>query len=316
MADVASVSQTSLPFSEMSYIHQLQRQNTHLLQTHKVYLSAMSQLEAQLSDCRTQLHLRDTELELLRSASLAGEWKADIAKIQALETRTLQLENENRSLRHSVALTTDIEKLKADLVQAVELRSSYVHIPGLEEDSSQEQVPEDVNTLAALQRANQTLYDELQTTIKELEKTKQERDFLRGEVIPVLEQAMKLYEIEKNELEKKLEESKSRGPSPVSRTGSPALNEMTSKTAFARSPQGMEVTSPQGGSRGKKSGSPKVTGFQTKSRPLPLRRPLAYAPSFLRSKVPPDKRMSLPHPQPAPREDHFADVFPEDNELV
>jgi len=298
--------------SEMAYLHQLQRQNTHLFQTHKVYLAAMSQLEAQLADCRTQLRLRDKELDLLRSATLAGQWTTDLSLIQTLECKVMDLEEENRHLRHNSALAADVEKMKTDLAQAVELRNSYRgQIVEQEETNTAEDLQEDPNVLAALRRANQTLHEELQSTLRELEKTAQERDFLRGEVVPVLEQAIKLYELEKNELEKKLEESKSRVQSPTSDLSTPHHPDITAK------PTPSNLRSAHNQPRVKSSLSPKNSGQQTKSRPTPLHRPFIYSPSFLRNKHLPDKRQSLaPRPLQAVREDHFADAFPEENELV
>lgn len=295
----------------MAHLHQLQRQNTHLLQTHKVYLAAMSQLEAQLTDCRTQLRLRDKELDLLRSANLAGQWTSDLTLITTLEGRVMHLEEENRHLRHNSALAADIEKMKTELAQAVELRNSYRgQIAVQEETNTAEDMQEDPNVLAALRRANQTLHEELQSTLKALEKLTQERDFLRGEVVPVLEQAIKLYELERNELEKKLEESKSRVQSPTSDISTPNYPDMTVKPSTA------QVRSPHNLPRGKSSLSPKNSGLQTKSKPI-LHRPFIYSPSFLRNKHLPDKRQSLlPRSLQAVREDHFADAFPEENELV
>lgn len=311
MEDVSAF-QARFASSEMTHVHQLQRQNTHLLQTHKVYLSAMSQLEAQLTDCRAQLRLRDKELDLLRTANLAGQWHTDLSLIKTLEGRAMQLEEENRHLRQNAALSADIEKMKTDLAQAVDLRNSYRGpIVEQEETNTADEVQEDPNVLAALRRANQTLHDELQATLKELEKTRLERDFLRGEVVPVLEQAIKLYELEKNELEKKLEETKSRVQSPTSDMSAPTHPDITVKTMTDA------VRSPKNMLRAKSSLSPKNTALQSKPRPAPLRRTFIYSPSFLRNKNPPDKRQShVPKSQPHAREDNFADVFPEENELV
>ena len=324
--------------AELSQLHQLQREKVHLLEMNKHYLGCMSQLEVKLSDFRTMLKLKDKELELIRNSGIEG---VSVKVIGELEGRIAALEEENRQLRQSAALSKDVEKLKGELAQAIELKSSYDYQyrdPSLAQLSivpapsspSPDLDPQgnDSETIVQLQHANQTLHDELETAMKGMEKMRQERDFLRSEVIPVLEQTIKLYELEKNEMEQKMEEI--RGKTGMEEIREERTAERPKTTMKART-ESEQMTTIQL-LRPKSSLSPKQQAVLTHTRsPLTarssaIRRPAhttsyIYSPSFLRGK----KALTIDR---KPRshskgkhslksaDDHFADDFPEENELI
>ena len=325
----------------------MQREKAHLLDMNKHYLGTMSQLEVKLADFRSLLKLKDKELELLKTVHISSEPITEAASAQALqdlESKILLLEEENRRLKQTSALSGDIERLRMELAQALELKASYeeqfkeatIRMLTIEQEDTnmspdEESQSGDLETAAQLQRTNQTLHEEVETFTQQLGKVKQERDFLRTEVIPVLEQTIKLYEVEKNELEKRLEDlrqkSAPKSETPEDRQVPRPHTTMKTQADHERLVH-IQVVRP------KSSLSPKQTTVISQyakpmsGRPSAVKKPVGggnyvYSPSFLRGKKPAgDKKnpfvtaVKAKGKKPEVREDHFADDFPEENELI
>ena len=165
---------------DVSAVRLLQQEKVHLLELNRRYLSALSQCEGRLIDLRGLLRLKDTEIEVLRSL-LGDTAVADKHTLaQRVHAENLLLTEENRRLKEIAALTADINQLLSD---------------------------------GKSERAGEVeqLREQLKDTAETLAKVTRERDVLKLELIPRMERTAKLIELERNELERRLDNIRARG---------------------------------------------------------------------------------------------------------
>jgi hypothetical protein len=261
----------------------------------------MTQLEAQLADQKALLQLRERELGLIRTCD--GEEEKE------LEGKINLLEEENRRLRRNIAANSDIEGLKAELSQALELKRTY-----------EEQFK--AATLRSLmleqEDTNMSPINDSQDALSTLSTAREERDYLRTELIPAFERSIRLHESEKQELEAKLEEMRGKHHCETPEIPQIPRPKTTMKTQAdqERAPQ---VTF----QRPKSSLSPKqqncivAQGKLVPRASIIKRNSLGPKPvasnSVIRAKKVEIQVKTLKTPQ---QEDSFADEFPEESELL
>jgi hypothetical protein len=268
----------------------------------------MTQLEAQLADQKALLQLRERELGLIRTCD--GEEEKE------LEGKINLLEEENRRLRRNIAANSDIEGLKAELSQALELKRTYEE--QFKAATLRSLMLEQEDTNMSPINDSQDAPSDLQTALSTLSTAREERDYLRTELIPAFERSIRLHESEKQELEAKLEEMRGKHHCETPEIPQIPRPKTTMKTQAdqERAPQ---VTF----QRPKSSLSPKqqncivAQGKLVPRASIIKRNSLGPKPvasnSVIRAKKVEIQVKTLKTPQ---QEDSFADEFPEESELL
>lgn len=240
------------------------------------------QHQAACSELAFQLTHTQTLLQV-RSAELLSRRKhADTeGRAGELRKREEKLEKEGERLRERAKSLGEGSKLQAEISQTKELQRLYL------------------DKLAEL-RERWPGYDPKDSKLSdirdELQSATKERDYFRDTVVPVLKQTLDLFEQHKHNLLSELEELKETVPplQPLSPLGAAVrAMGMSPRTSVGLS----QKTASQSSSKTAKS---------------------SYSPSFLRTRKSTLKvkiRRDV-HVQEIEETDEFADVFPEENELV
>lgn len=289
-------------------LQQLQRHKQHLLDQNRRTLTVRTQLEAQLTDLKALLQLRERELDLGRAC--AGE------EARELEGKVGLLEEENERLRRKVAANSDIERLKSELIQAISLKTTYEEQYKAAALRALQLEQEDTN-MSPIDDSQEGPAD-LQSALSALAQVREERDYLRTEVIPALERSIRLHEGEKNELEGKLEALRTQH-----HCGTPEVHQLPRPKTTMKTQADQERAQKVTVLRPKSSLSPKQQtclispGKLVPRQSLPKRSSLGPKPPTSSSVIRCHQTPTPPQPQKAlVKEDSFADEFPEESELL
>lgn len=286
-------------------LQQLQRHKQHLLDQNRRSLTVKTQLETQLTDLKALLLLRERELDLGRTCE--GE-------TELLERKIRLLEEENERLRGNVAALSDIDRLKSELNQAITLKTTYEEQYKAAALRALQLEQEDTN-MSPIDDSQDGPGD-LQTALFALSQAREERDYLRTEVIPALERSIRMHESEKNELEGKLEALRGQH-----RSETPEMHQLPRPKTTMKTQADQDRVQKVAFLRPKSSLSPKqqtcliTPGKLVPRQSLPKRSSLGPKPPASSSVI----RCHQPLPQPQKalvKEDSFADEFPEESELL
>lgn len=144
-------------------------EKSHLLELVKQYLSCLVQAEGKLADFRILLDIKEAEIDLLRGACRGLGDKELRSEVKECRAEIGELKRENGNMRALIQAGLDVEKRSAQP----------------REDSEKSERG-------------------LEALLAELAEVTQERNELKYEIVPKLQQALRLSHLEKTELEQKL----------------------------------------------------------------------------------------------------------------
>ncbi|CAG9323275.1 unnamed protein product [Blepharisma stoltei] len=187
-----------------------------LMKNSKFLKTQRAQLEQKIQDLSVKIQLKDKEISKLKQSFSASFLDSDIKSSpdpqRRLSTDVLsksQFSDYERS-RDFTNSSNYLAQLKIDLQIANNLKDSYEkkYKDSLLICSPDNGPGEDLERVFELEEEYEELKKELETQIIVAEESLRERDYLKSEVIPVLERTLHLYEQNKTEMEEEIAELK------------------------------------------------------------------------------------------------------------